>query len=50
MADEGPRVEMGSGGRLAQHEVDVLRVVGPLLLETGVEVVASMRFARGANA
>ena len=45
-----PTVEMGSGGRLAQHEVDVSRVVGPLLLETGVEVVASMRFARGANA
>ena len=36
-------------GRLAQHEVDVSRVVGPLLLEAGVEVVASVRFARGAN-
>ena len=35
-------------GRLAQHEVDVSRVVGPLLLEAGVEVVASVRFcARG---
>ena len=37
-------------GRLAQHEVDVSRGVGPLLLEAGVEVVASVRFARGANA
>lgn len=37
-------------GRLAQHEVDVSRVVGLLLLEAGVEVVASVRFARGANA
>lgn len=45
-----PRVEIGSGGRFARHKVDVSRVVGPLLLGAGVEVVASMRFARGANA
>ena len=45
-ADLKPR---HAAGRLAQHEVDVSRVVGPLLLEAGVEVVASVRFARGAN-
>lgn len=50
MADEGPRVEIGSGGRFARHKVDVSRVVGPSLLEAGAEVVASVRFARGANA
>ena len=36
--------------RLAQREVDASRVVGSLLLEAGVGVVASVRFARGANA
>ncbi len=35
MVDEESQVEIGLRGRLAQHEIDVSRVVGPLLLEAG---------------
>ena len=45
MADERPQVEIGLRGRLAQHEVDVSRVVCPLLLEAGVEVVEAVEKA-----
>ena len=45
MADERPQVEIGLRGRLAQHEVDISRVVGPLLLEAGVEVVEAVEKA-----
>ena len=39
MADKRPQVEIGLRGRLAKHEIDVTRVVGPLLLKAGIEVV-----------
>ena len=45
MADEGPQVKIGPRGGLAQHEIDVSRVVGPLLLEVGIKVIEAVEKA-----